>query len=78
MPFGMSEMIDRVAAALSQPDRDQARAVIEAMREPTPAMVEALFGPDDDQTGRTVQRSPDEIAFIWRVMIDAALTPHSA
>ena len=40
--------------------RDMARAAIEAMREPTPAMLKATFEDEDGEV-------------IWHAMIDAAL-----
>jgi hypothetical protein len=73
----MSEMIERVAAALKQRARlhqitilveadamDLAKAAIEAMREPTEAM--KLAPPD-------VNFGPEDAAFAWKQMIDAAL-----
>ena len=72
-----TDMIERVARAIARPEdwdelkphwhevfREQARAAIEAMREPTKRMVDA--GRDEDTlTGA--------IASVWAVMIDAAL-----
>jgi hypothetical protein len=64
----MSEMIMRIAAALSEADhsadgdyRKLAVAALEAMREPTEAMLEA--GPPDPYMDRDV----------WAKMIDQAL-----
>jgi len=73
----MSEMIDRVAMALKQvweagdknPEYGElARAAIEAMREPTEAMIQAAkntdYGSDDFGAGPSTH---------WHEMIDAAL-----
>lgn len=72
----MSEMIERVAKAImseESPDSlDQysamARAAIEAMREPSRAMVEAM--------SKTVgeNRDPAPTAAAWYAMIDVALS----
>lgn len=68
----MSEMMMRVARALSDADhmadgdyRKLARAAIEAMREPTEAMIAS------DQ----LPYSPGEMIGFWEIMIDAALSP---
>ncbi len=76
----MSEMIERVALALEpkcrafgkgdmpmQVAREFARAAIEALREPTDAMVKA--GYRDDSEGANDCDTADQ----WRRMIDAAL-----
>lgn len=72
----MSEMIERIAKAIKAkawaidlPLRDEecseiARAAIEAMREPTNAM---MFAPPDVQFG------PADAEFVWHCMIDEAL-----
>lgn len=88
----MNEMIDRVAKALCKQDSEPkecarfyaaiARVAIEAMREPTAAMLTAgweaaLFD------HRAVDQAEYEAAAkeyprsVWRRMIDAALTPPS-
>lgn len=65
------EMVDRVARALAEVDGatadyfDLARAAIEAMREPTDAMVQAAM--PLAFTARVSQRE------LWDKMIDAAL-----
>ncbi len=73
----MSEMIERVAAAMVEVDGDytvmehhrrRARAAIEAMREPTDEMQEAIAAVphgDLDQAAGGVE--------LWRTAIDAAL-----
>ena len=71
-----TEMVERVARALADSQgmgefpglemyRVMARAAIEAMREPTEAMLEVGFG---GATG--VKRK------LWQLMIDDALNPH--
>ena len=73
----MTDMIERVARAMCSADggslevdvhhyRDMSRAAIEAMREPTDAMLEfrLFFG-----SGEACQWAPH----VWRAMIDAAL-----
>ncbi len=59
------EMIKRVATVIAGARIDMARAVIEAMREPTAAMIDAspYLGPEAEGT-------PSEV---WRAMIDTAL-----
>lgn len=75
----MSEMVERVARAIAEArfgigcpvdgdDRIAARAAIEAMREPTDAMVDAAYGRERTGTERGN----------WRAMIDAALTETQA
>jgi len=54
----MSEMVERVAMIIGG-DRQKARAVIEAMREPTRAMVEAA--------------DSEQFEEVWKEMIDEAL-----
>lgn len=78
----MSEMvnrIERVPADYFAPNsiskneiREAARAVIEAMREPTEAMIRAGQACDDSTTG-FVQGADGETH--WRAMIAAALSP---
>lgn len=69
----MSEMIERVALAISGSNdpaniltihRDRAKAAIEAMREPTKAMVSAGY---DEADGSHLWRE------VWKAMIDEAL-----
>jgi hypothetical protein len=73
----MSEMVERVAlimrAACAQPDtwENRARAAIEAMREPTEAMIAAS---NREWDGRMSHRSSGA----WRAMIDAALAEPDA
>lgn len=68
----MSEMVERVAQAICGDDnpaniltihRIRARAAIEAMREPTEAMVYA----------DTVKEWPSDACAAWKAMIDEAL-----
>lgn len=75
----MSEMIERVALAISGGDdpasilkihRHRARAAIKAMREPTEAMVTAGAGAEDHEFG-VIGLQPATEA--WRLMIDEAL-----
>jgi hypothetical protein len=81
----MSEMVERVAKALNEISLEfqeetaelYARAAIEAMREPTPAMMK--FGAED--CGTTDLASTEDFEFhygeVWRSMIDAALNEKS-
>jgi citrate lyase beta subunit len=76
----MTNMIERVAdAIISQHDTyhstflDSARAAIAAMREPTPAMLEAA---DAVMLHRPVVEKPDRLSTLtlgFNAMIDAAL-----
>jgi hypothetical protein len=76
----MTNMIERVAdAIISQHDTyhstflDSARAAIAAMREPTPAMLEAA---DAVMLHRPVVEKPDRLStltLVFNAMIDAAL-----
>jgi len=76
----MTDMIERVAdAIISQHDTyhstflDSARAAIAAMREPTPAMLEAA---DAVMLHRPVVEKPDRLSTLtlgFNAMIDAAL-----
>ncbi len=80
----MSEMVERVAKVLASRNSDakwtwylnDARAVIEAMREPTEAMCKAQgtnnLGSPDNVSGYLDCWSADDV---WRAMIDAALKP---
>ncbi len=81
----MSEMVERVAKALGGPSWNQhsemwrenarllARAAIEAMREPSAAMIEEGYG-EACELNRGDQPTPEETpACIWRAMITAAL-----
>jgi hypothetical protein len=77
----MAEMIERVARAMCQlitepglaPEKHMAtymvlaRTAIEAMREPTSAMVEAAHWLDPNHYGQ------GDVLIIWRAMNDAAL-----
>lgn len=75
----MSEMIERVARAIEQEIGPQdmdfakiARAAVEAMREPTEAMLEVaqdMYEPVGDRA-----MWPPEPKDAWPAMIDAALT----
>jgi 5-enolpyruvylshikimate-3-phosphate synthase len=75
-PFETSEMIERVAKALGDnidsywDARIAARLAIEAMREPTKAMIDAAECHDDHST-RYVQAT--DCVTHWQAMIDAAL-----
>lgn len=72
----MSEMIERVALAISGSDdpaniltihRDRARAAIKALRDPTPAMLKAMWRRNDDNNA-------DEATLEnWQEAIDEAL-----
>jgi len=73
----MSEMIDRVAKAIALQSHtenpcleDLARRAIEAMREPTSAMLEAE--PDDDGEF-SKENSIFHARQFWQAMIDEAL-----
>lgn len=83
----MTEIIERVARAIVEHISlggtewtdwtREAGKIIEAMREPTEAMIEAGKGPsyvaiNDDYAGYL---PAEDIANIWRAMIDAA-QPH--
>ena len=81
----MSEMIERVMAAIAvnldvepggQLTREAARAAIEAMREPTPKMVESgkisVILLDDSET--SAAGPARNATWIWKEMIDEALT----
>ncbi len=50
--------------------RAQARAAIEAMREPTPAMVDAGYEADNGEDRHLGERGARDC---WRLMVDAAL-----
>lgn len=76
----MSEMVERVAAAIanywleigfdpSLPDEGAARAAIQAMREPTDAMKIAALDATFDV---------GDVPIIWQAMIDAALKENSS
>lgn len=85
----MSEMVERVARAISEADgapwehmsdahkrgtREAARAAIEAMREPTPAVREQLAAWSANDPGDiTGSANLDEM---WAALIDAALQPY--
>ena len=68
--WDMSEMADRIAAALDRPadwdKKDLARAVLTAAREPTKAMICAVLDAHDANPRLTIAED-------WRIMIDAAL-----
>jgi hypothetical protein len=74
----MSEMVEKVARALSESRRrdglatweDQARAAIAGMREPTRSMKSAAVMDADDEW----HFGPHEARECWQAMIDAALT----
>ena len=79
----MSEMIERVARAMCQSDGDDperywrdyevnARAAIEAMREPTEAMIAA--GHLNDPLGCDVADAAAVYPAVWEGMINAALS----
>jgi hypothetical protein len=80
----MSEMVDRVAKAISgapfpsELSRRKARAAIEAMREPTAKMIDTTAKIDieragNDETNSIYNLRDEEIEFIWYAMIDEAL-----
>jgi hypothetical protein len=80
----MSEMIEQVAEALIAANerlswteaRDLARVVIEAMREPTDAMIVAGFFDADhsiESVGDLAPPPEDQPRLIWQAMIDEAL-----
>jgi len=60
---------DNAPAHIIAEFRDDARVAIEAMREPTRAMVMAVYDPTEDTIGR-IERT-------WSDMVDAALAPLS-
>lgn len=60
-------------AGVAETFRSYARAAIEAMREPTEAMVEAGRQAPCETGGIVYSRGP-EVASIYRAMLDAALT----
>lgn len=80
----MSEMIKRVATAIAVADghnvmwpayADHARGAIEAMREPTDAMIADAMAPyvyGNDETMNCAFKST--ISGYWRAMIDTALS----
>jgi len=74
-----SEMVERVAKALCkhggdcwQMHIDDARAAIEAMREPTEAMESAGWDSYDRNDGWSGPQ------YCWQAMVDAALSPSPA
>ena len=68
----MNELIHRIATNAGVTS-DQCRAVLEALRDPQPEMVEA--GIDASVTcSRTAE---DAEACVWRAMVDCALAPDS-
>lgn len=80
--MGTPTMIDNVAKAIANTNsrdvnpnwrmwREHARAVLEALREPTPAMIEAS---NREWDGRMSHRSSGA----WQAMIDAALNETSS
>ena len=73
----MSEMIERVAAAIRDAEQmhwnDMARAAIEAMREPTDEMRAAVENDASIQHGLDDCNQHDIPDEAWRLMIDAAL-----
>lgn len=79
----MSEMVERVARALAYHNYNtedvweshisDARATIQAMREPTEEMISASY--EDGATWSDMARG--YVADEWRRMIDAALKDHS-
>ena len=75
----LEDMVDRVAMAIfvatgghpDGPDRNVARAAVEAMREPTEAMADLpILG--------GFHLDPSDAKDIWNYMIDAALTSSEA
>lgn len=78
-------MIDKVAAAIAtfstgsadnyKSYRDEARAAVEEMLNPTEAMIEAgrAVPCDDEISGGVVHSSATEVRAIWQAMLQAAL-----
>lgn len=77
----MSEMVNKIADAMAESEpwsqfwslddaRKLARVAIEAMREPTEAMVHAAFDLDEVVSGLLVSPIPEKT---WGAMIDEAL-----
>lgn len=75
----MNEIVNRIAMAIcgaSQHEdwHEMARAAIEAMREPTQAMIDAVY---EDCKGRSCIFNHDvggeDVEAFWRAMISAAL-----
>lgn len=76
----MTDMIERVAWAICGTDPwgthvDDARAAVEAMREPTEAMTKAGVAFAMRISLSEGYRWPDYIADLYRTMTDAALRP---
>jgi hypothetical protein len=73
----MSEMIDRIASVLAKSGVPQAyattvaRSVVEAIREPSEAMINAGWG------AVWIDRESVDVPATWRAMIDAALAEES-
>lgn len=74
----MNEMVERVAKAMAKADADnpawkmyvrEARAALEALREPTVEMLVAA-----QEEWMCVRAAEERGDFIWRAMIDAALS----
>ena len=79
----MNEMIERVARAMAEADVHntawklyvrEARAAIEAMREPTEEMFVAAYAVNGGKWTDDEYEPPPKIC--WSAMIDAALKPH--
>ena len=73
----MTEFVKRIAAAINRasPDLEEmAKAAIQEMREPTPAMLLAFYGPDIIADLPVCGPEPKWLGNDWRDMIDAALT----
>lgn len=51
--------------------RETARAAVQAMREPTEAMVNAAY----EQLTTRIENGPHDLYAAWRAAIDAALSP---
>lgn len=74
----MSEMIDRVAEAIGgvvdlYPSRAVARVVIEAMRQPTKAMLAAGAFADAARVQPSFEITEADADGVWGAMIDAVL-----
>lgn len=83
-PERAPEMIERVARALAgYPHREpndghyaNARIAIEAMREPTEAMLRAVIPDEPDADPKDLRICRELEAREYRAMIDVALNPH--
>jgi hypothetical protein len=84
----MSEMVERIARAIEAKSdyvisqhhaKALARAAIEALRDPSYAMLESggisITRPGNDETNSDYEIWDTEVRQIWQAMIDEALSP---